>query len=107
MATLDLNTHYLFLVRAEFGDPEREAEWNRWYDEEHVPAMLSVPGIVSCTRYQELGADGKYLAVYEINDPQVFDAPRYAEVQRWHKWRAYIKEWRRAVFELTEERPVT
>ena len=28
-------------------DPEYEGEFNRWYNEEHVPERLSVPGFLS------------------------------------------------------------
>ena len=32
-------------------DAEFEAEFNRWYDEEHVPRLLQVPGFLSAGRY--------------------------------------------------------
>ena len=31
-------------------DPEFEAEFNRWYDEEHVTRLLEVPGFLSAGR---------------------------------------------------------
>jgi hypothetical protein len=31
--------------------PGREAEFNDWYDNRHVPEVLAVPGFVSCTRF--------------------------------------------------------
>jgi hypothetical protein len=105
VALLDQQTRYVYLLRAEFADPEREQAWNRWYDEKHVPELLTVPGIVSATRYQQRGARGRYLAAYEIESPDVFDEPRYAEVTGWGEWAPYITEWRRAVYEVVEERP--
>lgn len=33
----------VYIVTTEV-DPAWEDEFNRWYDEEHVPALLSVPG---------------------------------------------------------------
>jgi hypothetical protein len=56
----------------------RDAEWNSWYDEVHIPEILSgVPGFQAATRYKrppgsELGPDdGGYCTVYEIesDDP--------------------------------------
>ena len=34
----------------------REDDFNRLYDEGHVPEVLEVPGIVSARRYQALGS---------------------------------------------------
>jgi len=31
-------------------DAEFETEFNRWYDEEHVPRLLQVPGFLSAGR---------------------------------------------------------
>ncbi|MCU1346574.1 MAG: hypothetical protein JWL70_2840 [Acidimicrobiia bacterium] len=50
----------------------REDEFNKWYDEVHLPEVLTVPGFVAAQRYGQtegsLGNDGPrpYLAVYEI-----------------------------------------
>jgi len=30
----------------------REDEFNRWYNEEHVPERLAVPGFLSAARYE-------------------------------------------------------
>lgn len=51
--------------------PGREDEYNEWYDGEHVPEMLSVPGFVSAQRYVVHGPpdnppEFRYLAIYEI-----------------------------------------
>jgi len=32
-------------------DAEFEAEFNRWYDDEHLPRLLEVPGFLSAGRY--------------------------------------------------------
>jgi hypothetical protein len=54
--------------------PGREDEYNKWYDGEHVPEMLSIPGFVRAQRYVVHGpADAppefRYLAIYEIEGP--------------------------------------
>ncbi len=58
----------VYVVRARPVSPEREAEFNEWYDGAHVPELLAVPGFVSARRYRRVGDDGEheYLAVYEI-----------------------------------------
>ena len=57
--------------------PGREAEFNRWYDERHMPDLLAVPGFVSAQRFALTDATGQgkpgwtSLALYEIetDDP--------------------------------------
>ena len=48
----------------------REDEFNRWYEDTHLPEVLQVPGFVAGRRYALTGpwaADGpRFLAVYEI-----------------------------------------
>jgi heme-degrading monooxygenase HmoA len=47
-------------------EPEHDDELNRWYEEEHLAALQSVPGVYSARRYRALdGGSPKYLAVYE------------------------------------------
>ena len=55
-------------MRARPVSPERDGEFNDWYDRTHLPELLAVPGFVSARRYRRVGDDGapEYLAVYEI-----------------------------------------
>jgi hypothetical protein len=50
--------------------PGREDEFNRWYDDIHLPEVLAVPGFLAGQRYAltGLGASDqrRYLCVYEI-----------------------------------------
>ena len=52
-------------------DPAHQAEYHRWYDEEHIPHLLSVPGFLSAGRYEALKGAPKYLALYELESPEV------------------------------------
>ena len=36
-------------------DPEDEEEFNEWYDTEHIPMFLKVPGVLSAKRAKLLG----------------------------------------------------
>ena len=47
-------------------DPEFEAEFNRWYDEEHIARLLEVPGFLRAGRYVAGKGAPKYLARYEL-----------------------------------------
>jgi hypothetical protein len=57
--------------------PELEAEFNDWYETEHIPVRLALPGFTAAVRYRECHALRKYLAVYEIGDMKVLDSPAY------------------------------
>jgi hypothetical protein len=67
----------LFYVYTEPGTVD-EAEFNDWYDHEHGPARLAVPGIRTALRYQALdGEKPSWLALYELDGPEVIDSPEY------------------------------
>lgn len=58
----------------------REDEYNRWYNEQHLPDVLRVDGVAAARRFNALPApDGEkagYMAIYELecDDPtQVMD----------------------------------
>ncbi len=58
--------------------PERDEEFNHWYNEVHAKDLLSLPTMRSMTRYrafQQITPAGgepqhKYLAIYDLDDPK-------------------------------------
>jgi len=56
-----------------------EEEFNAWYDTEHLPERLSIPGFLSARRWVAdcNPGEGKYLATYELESPAVLLSPRY------------------------------
>jgi len=45
--------------------PEKEKDFNSWYDTEHIPLLQKVPGVMVVWRAKNLGEKGqKYLTVY-------------------------------------------
>jgi hypothetical protein len=68
--------------------PEAEDDFNAWYDEEHLPALASVPGTLAARRYRSTEAGGgthKYVAIYHLETPAVThsDAWRSAVETPW------------------------
>lgn len=67
---------HILLVQSEPRDG-RDDEYNQWYDDEHLPDVLTVPGFVAARRFAAVpGVHGelpahRYLAIYEIetDDP--------------------------------------
>jgi hypothetical protein len=57
-----------------------EEEFNAWYDTEHIPERLAIPGFISARRWVDPAAqpgEGRYLATYELESPGVLDTPEY------------------------------
>ncbi len=48
-----------------------EDEFNRWYNEEHLPELLAIPGVLNAGRYEAVRGGPKHLACYELAEPEV------------------------------------
>lgn len=57
-----------------------EEEFNAWYDTEHVPERLSVPGMLTAYRYTAVEGEPKYLALYECTDEKVLQSEAYMKI---------------------------
>ena len=71
----------LLMVWAEV-PADKEAEFNRWYNEEHVAERLAVPGFLSAARYEAVKGSPKHLACYELESPAVLESAAYKKVQQ-------------------------
>lgn len=71
----------VLLWMLEPGEP-LEDEWNEWYDTEHVPALMSVPGFLNGSRFrvdEHLGGamPPRFLAYYELAGLDVLESEEY------------------------------
>jgi len=77
-------TYYLYIMMN--AQPGTDTEFNRWYDEQHVPDLMRIPGFVSAQRFmladvQFHGQEPrKYMVVFEIRTDDL--AKVYAEINR-------------------------
>jgi hypothetical protein len=65
---------YILEVRTNCSDPEKEAEYNDWYNNIHLPDVLETPEVVRATRYEntDLAEDeAKFVAIYEIETEDI------------------------------------
>ena len=60
---------------------DKEPEFNRWYNEEHLAERLAIPGFLSAARYEAVKGGPKHLAVYELENAAVMESPAYKKVQ--------------------------
>lgn len=72
------NRRGLLLVMME-PDEGYEELLNRWYDEEHLAERLQVPGFLSARRFVAVEGSPKYLALYELESPDVLRTPDYLD----------------------------
>ena len=108
MLLTNQTSNYIYLVEASLADRADKDAWNNWYDNTHVPELLSVPGFRTATRYRQLQQDNHYLAGYEIDHPNVFEEDRYRDVTGWASWEPDIASWNRVVLEVVRsEFPTT
>ena len=54
-----------------------ETAFNAWYDNEHVPALAGVPGVLSARRFRTGGGNPKYVALYHLASPGVIDGAEW------------------------------
>jgi hypothetical protein len=69
--------------------PAMEEEFNAWYDEEHLPERLAIPGFRSAQRWvaDVSPGKGKYLATYELDSAAVLESSAYlARFQNQTPW---------------------
>jgi len=59
---------------------DKEPEFNRWYNEEHIAERLSIPGFLSAARYEAVKGGPKHLAVYELENAAVMESEAYKKV---------------------------
>ena len=57
-----------------------DEEFNEWYDNEHVPERLAIPGFETGARFKCLSGFPSYLAVYDMASPEVIETEAYLKV---------------------------
>ena len=87
-------------------DPSDEAEFNRWYDREHLEERVAIDGFLEARRYVAHEGHPKYLSLYSTETFDVLDSPAYrnalASQTDWSKANiARFKNMIRAVARIT------
>ena len=87
-------------------DAAHEAEFNRWYDREHLEERVAIDGFLEARRYVALDGKPKYLSLYSTATFEVLDSPAYrtalANQTAWSKANiARFKNMIRAVARIT------
>ena len=114
---MPIQTKYLFSAAMDV-EPGKEALFNEVYDKEHVPLILTVPGVIAAVRFKRqpvtliIGGEKKtivieneprYDALYELESPDVLLSPAWAKAVDQGRWpgevRPYTKNRRHVMLE--------
>src|SRR3954471_16845651 len=92
-------------------DSADEAEFNRWYDREHLEERVAIPGFLEARRYVAHQGNPKYLSLYSTETIEVLDSPFYrtalANQTAWSKANiANFKDMIRGVSRITISRGI-
>jgi len=102
---MPVQTTYVFSTSMDV-DPEKEALFNDVYENEHVPLLSEVPGVISITRFTnepltismagerktiDVASEPKYTAVYEIESPDVLTSKAWAEAVDKGRWATEVR----------------
>ncbi|EHK64304.1 DUF4286 family protein [Achromobacter arsenitoxydans] len=81
-----LAPHGLLFVATDV-DAADEADFNRWYDREHVEERVRIPGFLSGARYQSRDGGRKHLGLYRTCSLDAFTSSAYrAAFERQTAW---------------------
>jgi hypothetical protein len=99
----------LMIVTAEV-DEAIEAEWNRWYDEVHLPDALACPGVLSGRRYVTAGDPSEsdrgqrrrlhaklYTTVYELESPAAVETEEFGAMRGWAHFTPHVRSQTRVI----------
>jgi len=51
--------------------PDVEQEFNAWFDDEHIPHLAAVPGVLAARRFKMAAGTHRYLVLYHLTSPEV------------------------------------
>jgi len=92
----------LLIVQTDI-ESEMEEEFTRWYDEEHIPRLLNVPGVIMARRGINTENGQKYIAIYEHENLDVQHTSAYKnaiETEWTRKIRPYLKNFQRNIYKV-------
>ncbi|AEF45090.1 hypothetical protein SerAS12_1963 [Serratia sp. AS12] len=91
----------IYTVECGFADPASEAEWNKFYSQEKLPALISVSGFHTSQRFKALSAGcPAYLALHSIDSLDVLQGDEYRQKGggNFARWQQHITDWHRNLY---------
>ena len=85
---------YIYIAAMDV-EPDKEAAFNEGYDTEHIPTILKVPGVISATWYEVVSGDPKYMALYEVETPDLPESEIFRAATNEGRWPTEIRPFTR------------
>jgi len=107
--TMTIQSPFLFSAAMDV-EPSREGLFNEVYDNEHVPLLLAVPGVISVARFKReeltmiiggerrtivVDAEPRYNALYELEGPGVLTSEAWAKTVDAGRWAGEVRPYTR------------
>ena len=91
---------FVYIVRCNFTQPEKEQAWNAWYSGPKIRQMLAKPYFRTCQRFRLASGSGRnYLTLWTLQSPDAFKTPEYISDWGFSDWAPYIADWSRDLFD--------
>ena len=102
---MPLQTRYLFSAAMNV-HADKDAIFNEVYDQEHVPSLLKVPGVIAVARFKSepvtmmiggerrtivIESEPAYNALYEIESPAVLTSDAWAKAVEDGRWAEHVR----------------
>lgn len=102
---MPIKTQYIFIASMDV-DPAKEALFNEVYDQEHIPFLMKVPGVIAVTRAVTepvtlaiagerktivIENEPRHSAIYEIESPDVLVSDAWAQAVEKGRWPAEVR----------------
>lgn len=72
---------WMYVVHTDVPDDVAD-EYNAWYDEEHLPRLVGVPGIARARRYVAVEGNPRYLTAYDLSQKDAFTSPEGLQARK-------------------------
>lgn len=56
--------------------------FHAWYETDHIPARMALPGFAGARRFRALSGEPEYLAIYELDSLAALETDGYQELKR-------------------------
>jgi hypothetical protein len=98
----------IYMVEHQFSRPDWEVEWNAWY-EGNLKVILGVPGFRTGQRFRSTSAAPRYMAMYTVDSPAVFESAAYKAAggggTNSQRFREAYQVWIRNLFDAAQAIP--
>ena len=115
---MPISSKYLFVASMDV-EPHKESLFNEVYDQEHIPNLLKVPGVISVARYRMreltmlIGGERKVMrfenepqhhALYEIESPDVLLSDSWGKAVEQGRWAQEVRPYTKNRRHILSER---